>query len=528
MPSQVSYIKGYALLSTNFMSETSVNNKRIAKNTLLLYFRMFFMMLISLYTSRVVLSTLGVEDFGIYNVVGGMVMMMGVFNTSMSVATQRFLTFELGRGDMVRLKQVFSMSMTIYIMYGLLFIIVAETMGLWLLNTQLTIPADKIAASNWLFQFSVISVVVTLLYNPYNAIIIAHEKMGIYAYISLLEALLKLGVVFLLLAFQEERLVYYGFFVMLSSLIVTLFYCIYCIRNYKESVYQFYWEKDLLRQILSYSGWNMFGALANMTRGQGLNILLNIFFNPSVNAARGISYQVNNIVTQFFNSFYTAVRPQITKYYAQNDIENMMNLVFRSSRLSFFLILFISLPLIVETPFIIQAWLGQTPEYVIPFTRLIVLITVVDGMSSPLMTTVQATGKIKLYQFVIGGATLMILPVSYGLLKIGYSAVSVFYASLFMSILCLFIRLFIVKKIIQFSVLSYIKIVFLRCFVCGLFSSIAPIMLSYYMKDGFMDFCVVVLLCLFSSSLFIWLLGLQKNEKVMLLQLAKKRLLRNL
>ena len=508
------------------MTNASANNKRIAKNTLLLYFRMFVMMLVSLYTSRVVLNALGVEDFGIYNIVGGVVVMMGVFNSSMSAATLRFITYELGRGDAIRLKQMFSITMTIYMLYALAFVFVAEIVGLWLLNTHLTIPENRMAAANWVFQFSIISAVASLLYNPYNAVIIAHEKMNIYAYISLLEAFLKLGVALLILTFEENRLFCYGFFIMWSSLLVTLAYVVYCVKHYKEASYSFYWDGGRFKQVLSFSGWNMFGAVANLAKGQGLNVLLNVFFNPAVNASRGIAYQVNNVVTQFFNNFYTAVRPQIVKYYAQNDIDNMLKLVFSSSRMLFFLMLLISLPILIETPFIIQLWLGQTPEYVIPFTRLIILITAIDGMSQPIMTMVQATGKIRCYQFAMGISLLMILPLSYILLRSGYSAVSVFYVSLFVSAFCFFLRLFIVRRLIRFSIRQYLRNVLLRCLLCGSLALIAPLWLFYQVSDGFVGFLLVLLVCLISCLTFIWGIGLQKDEKSLLGGFIQKKFLK--
>lgn len=505
------------------MSEYSNNNKRVLKNSLLLYIRMFIMMLVSLYTSRVVLNALGVEDFGIYNVVGGVVVMMGVFNSSLSAATLRFITYELGRGDILKLKQIFSISINIYIIYAILFVIVAETVGLWLLNTKLTIPENKMIIANWLFQFSIVSVIFTLLYNPYNAIIIAHEKMNVYAYLSILEALLKLGVAFLMLTFQEGRLLYYGLFLMISSSLVILCYVIYCVRHYEESKYKFYWDKEKFKEILFFSGWNIFGSVASLAKGQGLNILLNIFFTPSVNAARGIAYQVNNIVTQFLNNFYMAVRPQIVKYYAKNEIENMFKLVIRSSRIMFFLLLIISLPVLIETPFLIKIWLGQTPEYVIPFTRLIILITIIDGMSQPLMTTVQATGKIKQYQIVISITTLMVLPISYIFLECGFSAISVFYVSLIISILCNSLRLILVKKLIHFSIRTYMKDVVLKCLLCGILSLIIPIWVYYQMKNDYMGFIIVSFVCLFSCILMIWFIGICKEEKAMLLQFIKKK-----
>ena len=505
-------------------STTAENNKRIAKNTMLLYMRMFLMMAISLYTSRVVLRVLGVEDFGIYNVVGGVVSMMGVINGAMSVSTQRFLTFEIGRGDAVRLKQVFSMCLTIYMLLAGLFVLLSETVGLWFLNTKLVIPPERIGAANWVFQFSIFSSVTSLLTNPFNAVIISREKMGVYAYISILDALLKLGIVFLLPIIPIDRLAVYGFLLMLLHVINCAIYIVYCNRNYSESRYSFYWESSLFKQLLSYLGWNLFGSIAGLVKGQGLNILLNMFFNPSVNAARGIAYQVNATVSRFFTNFYTAVRPQITKYYAQNDLDNMFKLVFRSSKLSFFLILLLSLPLIIETPFIIHIWLGQEPEYVVPFMRLILVITAVDAMANPLMTTAHATGKIAFYQFTAGTMSILNLPISYILLSLGFGPVTVFYVSLILATLNLFLRLWIVKRLVDFPVFDYIKKVFLICLSVTFAASILPLSLHHFFMDGStFIFILVCICCVATSVIAIFTIGLQASERSIVVNMIKKK-----
>lgn len=491
------------------------NNKRIAKNTLLLYVRMFFIMAVSLFTSRVILKNLGVEDFGIYNVVGGVVAMMGILNSAMSTSTTRYLTFELGKGDTVRLKQVFSMCFTIYLLLSLAFLIVAETIGLWFLNTQLTIPENRLEAANWVYQFSIISCINTLLSNPYNAVLIAHEKMSVYAYISIVEVLLKLGVVYLLLILPFDRLVVYGALILIMSLLVTMMYRIYCIRHYTESRYSFFWDKPLFKQLLSYSWWNLFGATAGMVKGQGLNIILSMFFNPSVNAARGIAYQINTSITHFFTNFYTAVRPQITKYYAQNDLYNMFKLVFRSSKFSFYLIFLLSLPIIIETPYIVNLWLGQLPDYVVPFTRLIVIISAIDSMATPLMTACHATGKIKLYQSVIGILIICNIPISYCLLRfLKCGPITVFIVSLIISTLALLIRIRIVKFLIDsFPAWDYVKSVVLLSLLIALLSSVIPVILYWYLPVSFLSCCVVVVSSLMSTIFFAYYIGFSFDEK---------------
>ena len=507
------------------MSTTSDNNKRIAKNTLLLYFRMFFIMAISLFTSRILLKALGVEDFGIYNVVGGVIAMMGVLNGAMATSTQRYLTFELGKGDRLRLKQMFSMCMNIYLLLVAVLIVLSETVGLWFINTQLIIPDERMFAANCVYQFTILSCINSLLVNPYNAAIISHEKMDVYAYVSIIEASLKLLIVYLLYITPIDRLITYGCLILLSHIIVTGIYVIYSVRKFEECKYSFYWNKPLFRELLNYSGWNLFGSLSGIVKGQGLNVLLNMFFNPAVNASRGIAYQINTAITQFFTNFYTAVRPQITKYYAQGDLDNMLKLVFRSSKFSFFLIYFLSLPIIIESPYVINLWLGQLPEYVVPFTRLIIIISAIDAMASPLMTTCHAVGKIKLYQSVVGTLIILNVPISYCLLHFfNCSPTIVFEVSLLISTIALFMRIWMVKRLIEFPVMKYLKNVILLSFVIAVLSSILPILLHLKLQSSLLSSCIVIVVSFMSTSAFIYLLGLTKGEKVAITGILKSKL----
>lgn len=510
------------------MTDITQNNKRIAKNTLLLYLRMFFIMAVTLFTSRVVLKTLGVVDFGIYNVVGGVVAMMGILNGAMSVSTQRYLTFELGKNDILKLKQVFSMCLTIFALLSLVILVLAETIGLWFLNTRMVIPDDRIVAANWVYQFSILSCIFSLLTNPYNATIIARERMNVYAYVGVLEVMLKFGVVYLLLIIPVDRLEMYGCLILLSQVIVSFSYIIYCVKHFPESRYYFYWDKSLFKELISYSGWNLFGSISGLVKSQGLNILLNLFFNPTVNAARGIAYQVNAAISQFFTNFYTAVRPQITKYYAQKDLENMFILVFRSSKMSYFLILLISLPIIIETPFIIDLWLGQLPDYVVSFVRLIVIITAVDAMASPLMTTAHATGKIAFYQFSVGSVTMLNIPISYFLLYTGGEPTIVFIVSLCLSVFNLFLRLWIVKRLVDFPVVRYIKDVIMISFIVTVVALLIPLICYLYLDDNVLNSIIICFLAVFSVLFSAYFIGLNHLEKNVLNELVKKKLLKKL
>ena len=510
------------------MTDTAQNNKRIAKNTLLLYFRMLIIMLVTLYTSRVVLSTLGVVDYGIYNVVGGLVSMMGILNGAMSVSTQRYLTFELGRENYIRLKQVFSACLTIFVILSLVIILVAETIGLWFLHNKMVIPADRMLAADYVYQFSILASILSLVINPFNATIIAHEKMNVYAYVSILEVLLKLGVVYLLLILPTDKLATYGFLILLSHVAVAVIYIIYCIRKFPETRFNFYWEKPLYKELVSYSGWNLYGSSAGLVKGQGLNILLNMFFNPSVNAARGIAYQINAAITQFFTNFFTAVRPQITKYYASGNIEEMIKLVFRSSKFSFYLIVLIAMPIILEAPYIINLWLGQLPEYVVPFTQIIIAISAIDAMATPLMTAAHATGNIKFYQFSVGTMVIMNLPISYIFLKMGGQPLIVFNVSLIITVVCLFMRIWIIRRLMEFPVKRYIIEVFGSCILVCVTSLLIPLLAHILIAESFWRLVIVCVLCVVSCVITIYAIGMNSSERELVKKILKEKLHRKI
>ena len=509
------------------MNNISENNKRIAKNTILLYIRMFFIMAVSLYTSRVILNALGIEDYGIFNVVGGIVSMMGMFNSAMSSSTTRYLTFELGKNDNTQLTKTFSISLSIYYIVAIIFLLLSETIGLWFLNTKLIIPDARLLAANWVFQFTIFSVISMLFINPYNACIIAHEEMGLFAYISIFEVLLKLFIVYLLGFTNHDHLIVYGFLYMLSSFSILFIYVIYCHRHYKECTFKYYHDLSLFSEIVKYSGWNLFGSVAGFVRGQGLNILINMFFNPAVNAARGIAYQVNTAVTQFINNFYTAAKPQITKYYAQNDIENMNKLVFRSSKLSFFLMLILSLPIVIEAPYIIKLWLGQLPEYVVPFVRIIIIISAIDGLASPLMTVAHATGRIALYQSLVGSLQILNIPISYFLLYSGNGPLVVFYVSAIIAIICLFTRLWICNYLCSFPFGRYSLDVILRSILVCIMALFLPIYLHLILPESFMSVICVTVASIVCSLLSFLIIGLNKQEREIVFKISKNKLYRS-
>ncbi len=511
-----------------------MSNKRIAKNTVLLYFRMLLTMGVSLYTSRIVLNTLGVEDFGIYNVVGSVVIMFSFLNSAMSSATQRFLTIEIGKKDYEALKKVFSMSVNIHALIALIALILAETAGLWFLNTRLVIPEARMEAANWVYQASILAFMLAVMGVPYNAIIIANERMNVYAYVSIIEVILKLVIVFALFWVDYDKLKLYAILVFCVAAIVWLLYKSYCKRNFTETNYNFVWDKSLYRTMMSYACWNLFGNVAGVTSTQGINILINLFFGPGVNSSRGIAYQVNGAVSGFVSNFQMAINPQIFKSYAVNDRKYMHQLIFQGSKYSFFLLFFIALPILMETETILRWWLKIVPEYTVIFCKLVLIDALISCISGPLMAAAQATGKIKTYQAVLGGLALLILPISYALLKNGYPPQITIYVSIIISILALFTRLLIISPLVNLSILTFIRIVLARILLVAMMSAILPLIIKQNMTDELIQYlslyipliikysfnqelirflatCIVSVL---SVAISVYLIGLRNEEKI--------------
>lgn len=501
----------------------SSNNQRIVKNTMLLYIRMFLIMGVSFYTSRVILKALGVEDFGIYNVVGGVVSMLGLIKGVMSGATSRYLNFALGKNDKELARKSFNVSLMIYIALSAVFVLLSETVGLWFLNTQLLIPEDRIVAANWIFQFTIISSVNQLIATPYNAAVIARERMSVYAYISILEVVLRLLIVYLLFISPVDKLIAYGFLYMLTNLLITEIYRLYCRKHYPESHFKFYKDKSSYKEILSYSSWNLMGQFAKLIKGQGLNILLNMFFNPAVNASRGLSYQINNAINQFVHNFYIAVVPQITKYYAKNEMENMFNLVCRSAKMALFLFLLFALPISIEAPMLIQLWLDQLPENVVEFVRIILLISMLDCIQGPLRTSAQATGNVAKYEMTISVITILNIPISYALLKFGYPAVTVFVVSLCLSVVSFIARLILLRGMIKFPVIRYLNYVVVKGVLVILLSAIIPLLLHYKLADSLMNSFLVIFVAFVCEGLVIFFFGLNRQEKDFVYGIVKNK-----
>lgn len=471
------------------------------------------MLAVSLYTSRIVLNALGVEDFGIYNVVGGVVAMFGFINSAMATGTQRFITFEIGKKNRVQLQKVFCTSINIHALISILILILAETIGLWFLYHKMTIPVERINAALWVYQFSILSAIVMIMSVPYNATIIAHEKMRAFAYISVLEVILKLLVVYLLLLGDFDKLKLYAFLVFCIQLSIRFIYGFYCKRHFPETKYHFIKDKKLFKEMTYFAGWNLWGNCAAMAFTQGLNILLNIFFDPTVNAARGIAVQVQMAIAQFSGNFQMALNPQITKSYATGDYNYMHSLIFRSSKFTFFLLLFLSLPVMIETEIILTLWLNIVPDYTVTFLRLILSVTIIDAIANPLMVSAAATGRIKRYQSIIGGILLTILPVSYIALKLGGNPASVFIVHLCLCIVAFIVRLFIIRPIIKLSLRTYMVQVTLKCLGVAATSIILPLLLNNIMQDSLHRFLAVCTACALSVSCASYYLGLNCSER---------------
>lgn len=498
------------------MIESSTNNKRIAKNTLVLYVRMLFLMVVSLYTSRVVLNALGVEDYGIYNVVGGFVATFSVLTGSLSAAISRFLTFELGKGESQKINTIFSTSVIIQIGLSAIILVVAETIGLWFLNYKMVISEDRLVAANWCFQLSVITFVINLISIPYNAAIIAHEKMSAFAYISIFEGLSKLIIAWLILLNPVDRLVFYAILMAIVALAVRMIYAWYCKRHFAECNFCLVYDNTLLKQMLGFAGWNFIGSSAGVLRTQGLSVLINLFFGTVVNAARGISVQVNVAVASFVSNFMTAINPQITKSYAAGDTDYLNKLLFKGARLSFYLLLFLSLPILIETGTILSLWLKIVPEHTIGFVRLTLLFTMCEAVSGPLITVMLATGDIKKYQIIVGGTNLLNIPLSYFLLKwIGfddYPEITMVVA-IFLSIVCLIQRLIMLRDMINLNAKSFMIDVIMNVFIVSLLSAAIPVVLHRMMPASVATSIFNIAICLLYSFFIIFYIGCDKGER---------------
>lgn len=495
------------------MSEISLNNKRIAKNTIYMYIRMFFSIIVGLYTSRIVLSVLGVEDFGLYNVIGGIIGMFGFINGSMSNATSRFITYYLGKNVLIKVNEIFNLALLIHFGIAFIILVIGETVGLWYLNNKLVIPDGRMYAAQWLYQLTIASSVIAIISVPYNSSIIAHEKMSAFAYISMMDIVLRLLIVIAISYSPYDKLIFYGtmlFAVQVSDRIV---YGIYCSRNFPDTKFRPYWNKKEFNQIFIYAGWNMLGTSSYVIYNQGINLILNFFFGPAVNAARGIALQVENLVKQFANNIQVAINPQIVKSYAQNEMERMFTLIFASSKYCFYLLFLLSFPIILEADYILTLWLGHYPEHTVSFLRITLCSVMMDCFINPLWTANNATGNVRKMQIAISLNSYCFLPILLILLKYTNIAEIAFIVYFISRITSVIIRLYLLHQSISLPVMKYCKLVLNRVIIVALLSMIVPFLTLQIRPSGFWGFIMIVTVCFISTILCIWYFGLCNNER---------------
>ena len=497
-------------------------NKRIAKNTVFLYIRMLVMMAISLYTSRIVLKLLGVEDYGIFNVVGGVVSLTSFLSSMMSASTQRFLNIEIGKNDSKSITKVFSTSIQIYAAICIIILLFAETLGLWFVNHKMNIPYERMSAANWVFQFSLLSSFIAILSSPYNAAIIAYEKMSAFAYISVIEVILKLIIVFLLYISPVDKLVFYSFLLFLVQLIVRIIYGNFVSKNFSDCHYRYIYDKVLLKEMLSFASWSFMGAVSGVGYTQGVSIILNLFFGVSVNAARGITTQVQSAIQGFITNFQVAVNPQLYKGYASKDFERMKELIYMSSRYSFYLMLLLALPIIFETEPILTLWLKTVPEHTTNFVRLLLLVLLIETLTNPVIVSINATGNIKKCQIIVGLLLLSILPISYISFKLNYPPETAYIIQLIIVILAQLSRLLILKPMIHLSLLDYFRKVILNIVFVLVLSIIVPFILCLTIPFSTSKVIIIIFTCIISTSFIVFYIGMNANERKSIQELLTK------
>ena len=509
------------------MLQTLNNNKRIARNTLMLYVRMLFSMFVLFYTSRVILAVLGVTDYGVNNVVCGVAGMFTFINSALAGATSRFLTYDIGIGDIDKLKKTFRAALTIHVFLALIIFILCETVGVWLLETKLVIPEERMLAARIIYQLSVLSTIMMITQVPYNAAIVAHERMDIFAYFGIADVALKLLIVFMLEWFDFDKLILYGILFFVLSVGMLFAYRLYGSRNFEECRFCFTKDKAMLYPMLSFSGWDLYGNMCVMFKGQGVNILQNMFWGPAINAATGIANQIMNAIMGFSRNFTTAVQPQIVKYYANGNYKEMEKLSIRCSKFSFFLLFMISFPAMLKVNDIMKIWLKEVPEYAFQFFQLAIIANWIDTMMQPLIMIIHATGRMKRISFISGSIFAMSVPITYLLLKIGFNPMTPFFVNIFIMIMVYLSNLRIVKQYIpSLSVRLYLWKAFVSPILIAAIGSILPIVVNVSMKANWLAFFVVCSLCVISEGIVMFGLGINSHERVVIIDSIKNKFVR--
>ncbi len=504
------------------MSTHSEDNKRIAKNTMLLYGRMGLMMIISFFTARITLEALGVDNYGINNVVGGLVSMFSLISSSLTSSASRFITYGLGAGDKERLNKIFTTSVNIHLILAIIVVLAIETIGVWFLNNKMVIPAERLTAAHWVLQCSAINFAVGLLSTPYNAAIIAHERMDIYAYFSLFDAFSRLAIVFSIKYYGGDKLILLAIISLIPILIKQFYYWRFSKKNFAECTYHFKWDKALFKEMTSFAGWNFIGASSGQMKDQGVNIAINMFHGPAINAARGIAMQICSIVGQFTANIFAAINPQITKEYAAGNYARMHNLMFKGTKILYFLFMIISIPIFFEIETILYIWLGQVPEHTVLFTRLVLILCLSDIISSTLITAQLATGRIRNYQIVVGGTQMLNFPVSYIFLRLGFFPEITLVIAIIISQICLIERLIFLRTMCQLPSLKFAKEVCLNTIIVTIIASILPAVFYFNIHDTILRFILVCISSVISSILAIYFIGCKEDEKRLALQYIRR------
>lgn len=508
------------------MSQISDSNKRVARNTVMLYFRMFVTMIIGLFTSRITLQALGVDNYGINNVVGGVVGMFTLITGALINAVSRFLTFELGKKDNSKLNDVFCTSINVMGMLSLLILIIGETLGLWFLYNKLNIPVDRLDAANVVLQCSIASCIMGLMYIPYNALIIAYEKMSIWAYFSILDVVMKLLVVYALYISPFDKLKTFALLGLAWAILNQVIYRIYCHRTFSVARFHFIYDKPLLKQIFGFANWNFLGQGACVLNNEGVNIVINMFFGVAVNAARGIAVSVNGYVTQFANNFMGALNPQITKTFAAGNYEETHKLIIRGAKFSYFLMFLLLLPICLETETILHLWLGNVPKFATVFVRWALVISLINSLSTTLITGLHASGRLKRYMTIVGLVEVSNLPITYIAFKLGGGPVYAYIVYSCVYFVLMLLRLYLIKDLIYMSGSRYVKEVYLRVFVVSALATPLPFIVCLFMDDSIFRLVFVSMISMLCSCGSIYLLGLDKHERVMVTTLVLNKFFR--
>jgi len=494
-------------------TDNTSNNKRIAQNTIFLYVRMLVMMFIGLFTSRIILIALGVSDLGLLNVAGGVVGVFSFLNGTLASGTQRFITFAIGENNKEKLRNVFRTAMTLHGIIAIIIFVLAETVGLWYVQNKLNVDADRYDAALWCYQFSVITVIITVIQVPFMSSLIAHEKMGAFAYMSIFDAVTKLLSAYIIMVTPFDRLIVYAALLLLFSLISTLIYIWYCHRLFEECSFSYGYSGEEFQSMLSFSGWNTFGFLATTGQSYGVNLLINFFCGTAVNGARGIAFQANGWVLKFVENFQMAMNPQIVKYYASGDIQSMGKLVVKGAQLSCYLYLFFGIPLFIEIEWVINLWLGQCPDYVPIFLRIVMIETLFRTMGNPTATAMHALGRMKMLNLTVGGYLLTIVPQCYILFKLGCKVQYVVAAAVIPWLFVPLIRLYWLKKYTanKFPCAQFVIQAMLKTIMLTLIMFAVPFFMeSLFHQQGFLSFVIVGFTSVVSSGMIIFFVGLDK------------------